>query len=334
MNRQTRAILTGVAAVAVLVLVSLASLALGSRQIEPGVVWDAITGADAQSNDAKVVLFQRVPRMIIGMLAGAALGVAGTLMQGLTRNPLADPGLLGVNAGASVAVLVAVLGFGVSNPGGFTVFALVGAALAAALVMSIGSRGGGGEAGPVKLALTGAAVTAGLTSVTMYLLNTEQTALDSYRFWSVGSLTGRDMESVAWVAPIIALALVVSLFIGGGLNLLAMGEASARSLGHSVRTTQLTTAVLIVLLCGSATAIAGPVVFAGLVVPHLLRTLVGVDYRLITAIAIPTGAALLVAADTIGRLLAPTDVEAGLVVAFIGAPVLIALVLKRKMVKL
>lgn len=334
MSRTTRAILTGVAAVVLLALAAVASLAFGTRQIEPHVVWEAVTGADVASNDAKVVLFQRVPRMIIGVLAGAALGVAGTLMQGLTRNPLADPGLLGVNAGASVAVLFAVLTLGISNPGGFTVFALIGAALAAALVMAVGSRGGGGEAGPVKLALTGAAVTAGLTSLTMYLLNTERTALESYRFWSVGSLTGRDMESVVWVAPIIGVALLGSLFIGGGLNLLAMGEASARSLGHSVRTTQILTAVLIVLLCGSATAIAGPIVFAGLVVPHLLRTIVGVDYRLITVIAIPTGATLLVAADVIGRMLAPTDVEAGLVVAFIGAPVLIGLVLKRKMVKL
>ncbi|MGO1393826.1 FecCD family ABC transporter permease [Agrococcus casei] len=334
MNRTSRAVLTGIAAVALLALVAVASLAIGSRSIEPEVVWQALTGADAQSNDAKVVLFQRVPRMVIGMLAGAALGVAGTLMQGLTRNPLADPGLLGVNAGASVAVLVGVLAFGITHPGGFTVFALVGAALAAAVVMAIGSRGGGGEAGPVKLALTGAAVTAGLTSLTMYLLNTEQTALDAFRFWSVGSLTGRDIESVVWVAPLIGIALVGSLFIGGGLNLLAMGEASARSLGHSVRTTQITTAVLIVVLCGSATAIAGPIVFAGLVVPHLLRALVGVDYRTIVAISIPAGAALLVAADVVGRMLAPSEVEAGLVVAFIGAPVLVGLVLKRRMVKL
>ena len=334
MNRATRAILTGVAATVALVLIAAASLAIGSRDIDPQVVWQAITGADAHSNDARVVLFQRVPRMIIGMLAGAALGVAGTLMQGLTRNPLADPGLLGVNAGASVAVLIAALAFGISHPGGFTVFALVGAAAAAVLVLLIGSSGGGDEAGPVKLALTGAAVTAGLTSVTMYLLNTERSALEAYRFWSVGSLTGRDIDAVAWVAPLIAVALVAALFVGAGLNMLAMGESSAISLGHSVRTTQVATAALIVVLCGAATAIAGPIVFAGLVVPHVLRAIVGVDYRAIIALAIPTGAALVLASDVIGRLLAPSEVEAGLVVAFIGAPLLIGLVLRRKMVQL
>ena len=322
-----------IAAVLLLAIVSLASLAIGSRPIDPGVVWDAIIGVDTDSNDANVVLQQRVPRTVIGLFAGAALGMAGALMQGLTRNPLADPGLLGVNAGASVAVLLAITLLGVTNPGGFTLFALAGAAVAAAVVMGIGSRGADGG-GPVKLALTGAAVTAGLTAVSLFVLNTTTSALDSYRFWSVGSLTGRDLESVVWVAPLIVAAALVAVPVGGGLNLLAMGEATATGLGHSVRRTQILAAALIVVLCGAATAIAGPIVFAGLVVPHVLRSIVGVDYRWIIGLGAPAGAALVVAADVVGRLLAPSEVEAGLVIAFIGAPVLIGLVLRKRMVTL
>ncbi|WP_293698406.1 iron chelate uptake ABC transporter family permease subunit [uncultured Agrococcus sp.] len=333
MTTAAKGVITAVVAVALLMLATLGSLAIGSRDVDPATVLQILTGADTESNDASVVLQQRAPRTVIGVFAGAALGVAGSLMQGLTRNPLADPGLLGVNAGASVAVLIAITALGITNPGGFTLFALVGAALAAALVMAIGTRGRDGG-GPVKLALTGAAVTAGLTAVSMYVLNTATTALDTYRFWSVGSLTGRDLESVIWVAPLIIVGVLVSIPVGGGLNLLAMGESTARALGHSVRATQLFAAVLIVVLCGSATAIAGPIVFAGLVVPHVLRAIVGVDYRWIIAIGIPLGAALVLAADIVGRVLAPGEVEVGLVIAFIGAPVLVGIVLRRTMVTL
>lgn len=310
------------------------SLAVGARAIPLADVWGALTHPGLTTPDAIVVLTQRVPRTVIGLLAGAALGVAGALMQGLTRNPLADPGLLGVNSGASVAVLAAITLWGITAPGGFIWFAFGGAAVAAAIVFWIGSSGTQG-ASPARLALTGAAVTAGLTSVSMLILTTQQAAFEAYRFWSVGSLTGRDLSTALPLAPVIGLGILIALAFSGGLNLLAMGEQTARGLGHNVQRTRIVTVIAVVLLCGSATAIAGPLVFVGLVVPHVARALVGTDYRWIVAVSAPLGAALLLTADTVGRIIAPPgEVEAGLVVAFIGAPMLIALVLRRKAVAL
>lgn len=331
-------VLRPVLVLAASILVALAtvglSLAVGARSIPLADVWSALTHPALDSPDAIVVLTQRVPRTVIGLIAGAALGVAGALMQGLTRNPLADPGLLGVNSGASVAVLAAITVWGITSPAGFIWFAFGGAAVAAAVVFWIGSAGTEG-ASPARLALTGAAVTAGLTSVSMLILTTQEAAFNAYRFWSVGSLTGRDLATALPLAPVIALGILVALVFAGGLNLLAMGEQTARGLGHNVQRTRVVAVAAIVLLCGSATAIAGPLVFVGLVVPHVARALVGADYRWIVAVSVPLGAALLLIADTVGRIIAPPgEVEAGLVVAFIGAPMLIALVLRRKAVAL
>lgn len=310
------------------------SLAVGARSIPLADVWHALTHPSLATPNDIVVLTQRVPRTVIGLLAGAALGVAGALMQGLTRNPLADPGLLGVNAGASVAVLTAITVWGITAPAGFIWFAFGGAAVAAALVFWIGSAGAEG-ASPARLALTGAAVTAGLTSVSMLILTTQQAAFEAYRFWSVGSLTGRDLSTALPLLPVIVVGILIALVFSGGLNMLAMGEQTARGLGHNVQRTRIVTVIAVVLLCGSATAIAGPLVFVGLVVPHIARALAGADYRWIVAASVPLGAALLLVADTVGRVIAPPgEVEAGLVVAFIGAPVLIGLVLRRKAVAL
>lgn len=323
-----RFVLVFVGAVALAVLAVVLSLGVGARPIPPAVVIDALTAYDPADNDHVVVVAQRIPRTLIGLLAGLALALAGTVMQGLTRNPFADPGLLGVNAGASTAVLLAITVAGVTRPDGFVWFAFAGAAVAALVVAAVGSRGPDG-ANPAKLALTGAAVTAGLTAVTLLILTTQAAALDVYRFWSVGSLTGRDIDAVTVVLAPLAVGVLVALVTARGLNLIALGEDTATGLGHSVARTRGLGIAATVLLAGGATAIAGPIVFLGLVVPHALRALIGGSYGRLMAAGIPLGAALLLFADVIGRVIAPPgEVQAGVVIAFVGAPVLIALVLR------
>ncbi|MFT4214550.1 MAG: iron chelate uptake ABC transporter family permease subunit [Microbacterium sp.] len=331
-QRRARSVLAGV--VVLLAIAIVLSLAVGARPIAPGEVWRALTAADPDNADHVVVLTQRVPRTVIGVAAGAALALAGTVMQGLTRNPLADPGLLGVNAGASVAVLAAVVLLGITTPSGFVWFAFAGAAIAAVVVALIGSRGP--DAGsPAKLALTGAAVTAGLSAVTMLILTTQIVALDVYRYWSVGGLTARGLDSVALVGVPLLLGAALALGSARGLDLIALGEETASGLGHDVARTRAVGILATVLLCGGATAIAGPIVFLGLMVPHALRAVVGENYRRLLTIGVPAGAAVLLLADVAGRVIAlPGEVQAGIVVAFLGAPVLIALVLRRRQVVL
>lgn len=326
--RDRRGLLLLVLAVALLAVMVVVSLMIGARAIPPWVVVEAFVRPDPDSADHIVVLTQRVPRTVIGILAGAALALAGTLMQGLTRNPLADPGLLGINAGASVAVLGAITLWGITSPSGFVWFAFAGAGAAAIVVALIGTRGPDGSS-PAKLALTGAAVTAGLTAVTTLVLTTSITAFDVFRYWQVGGLTARGLDTVAVVAVPILVGAVIAFTSARGLDLMALGDDTATGLGHSVARTRALGIVATVLLCGGATSIAGPIVFVGLLVPHALRALVGGDYRWLLAIGAPAGAILLLAADVIGRVIAlPGEVQAGLVVAFVGAPVLISLVLR------
>lgn len=331
-DRRGRLLLTG--AIALLAVMIVVSLMIGARSVAPGIVIDALLRPDLSLADHSVILTQRVPRTVIGVLAGAALALAGTLMQGLTRNPLADPGLLGVNAGASVAVLAAITLFGITAPAGFVWFAFGGAALAAVAVALIGTRGPDG-ANPAKLALTGAAVTAGLTAVTTLILTTSITAFDVFRYWQVGGLTARGLDTVAVVVLPILVGAVIGFTSARGLDLLALGEDTATGLGHSVTRTRVLGIIAAVLLCGAATSIAGPIVFLGLLVPHALRALIGGEYRWLLAIGAPAGAIVLLAADVLGRVIAPPgEIQAGLVVAFVGAPVLVSLVLRRGRVSL
>ncbi|MCS5736130.1 FecCD family ABC transporter permease [Herbiconiux daphne] len=316
----------------VLVLVAVgASLFLGSRSIDLAAVVDALAGRGGDAVEQMVVLDLRVPRTVIGLVAGAALGLAGALMQGLTRNPLADPGLLGVNAGASLAVVVAISAFGVTAPSGYIWFAFAGAAIAAVLVYLVAS----GRNGPTPLSLTlaGAAVTAILTSLITLVLLRDLDTLGQYRFWSVGSLVARDVGTAGTLAPFLAVGAVVALLLGRSLNGLALGDDVARGLGQRVGLTRVLAGAAIIVLCGGATALAGPLVFVGLVVPHVARRFVGADYRWILLYSLPLGAILLVLADTVGRLIAaPSELEAGIVVAIIGAPVLIVLVRRNRAV--
>jgi iron complex transport system permease protein len=323
---------------ALLVLVVALSLALGARSVPLGQVWDALTGARpddlAAARNWSVVRSLRVPRTILGLLVGAALGMAGTLIQGLTRNPLADPGLLGVEAGASLAVVIGINTLAITSPVGYVWFGFVGAAVAGAIVYALGSIGRGG-ADPVKLALAGAAMTALLTALTSAVLLSDQATLNEYRFWAVGSLAGRDDDVVWAVAPWIGGALFCGLLVGRLLNGLALGDDVARSLGLGLARARLTVAVIVTVLCGAAVAGAGPIVFVGLVIPHVARSITGPDYRWILAWSVILGPVLLLGADTAGRLVArPGEVQVGIMTALIGAPVFIALVRRKNLAEI
>ena len=319
----------GLALLALLLLLLLAvvaSLALGARDIALGQVWAALVDPVAGDNDHLVVRDLRVPRTLVGLVGGAALGVAGALMQGVTRNPIADPGLLGINSGASLAVLGAISLLGVTSVSGYLWFAFAGAALAAVVVYGAASLGPEGVT-PVKLALVGAAVTATSTSVITVVLLADTQALDDYRFWQVGSLANRPLDVLTAVAPFVVVGLVLALAAGRVLDALALGDDVARGLGQDVVRGRLLVVLAVVLLCGSAVSMVGPIAFVGLAVPHLARAVVGLDHRRIVAVAALLGPVLLLGADVAGRLVVrPGELEAGLVVALVGAPVLLLVV--------
>jgi len=318
--------------VVLLALLCLASLAWGARDVPLHAVIDALVDPVPGNQDHIAVRDQRLARTLAGLLAGLALGVAGGLLQGLTRNPIADPGLLGINSGSSLAVVGAIAVLGITSPAGFVWFAFAGAAVAATVVYAVASLGGGG-ATPVKLALVGAAFTAGATSLITVVLITDYTVLADYRFWQVGSLVNRPMDTVAVVAPFVAVGLVLALASARFLNAMALGDDLARGLGQRVGLGRALVCAAVVLLCGSATSLAGPIAFVGLAVPHLARAVVGPDQRWILPWSALLGPTLLIAADVLGRLLVrPAELEVGIVVAFLGAPVLIALVRTQKAV--
>lgn len=323
--------LTGIAAAAlVLGVISAASLALGSAELELGTVLGALTAFDG-SNGHLIVLELRLPRTLVGILVGAAMALAGAIMQGVTRNPLADPGILGVNAGASLAVVLAIVVAGITDVGEYVWFALAGAALASGVVYALGSVGRGG-ATPLRLALAGAVLAALLTSLTSAVLVLDANTLDQFRFWAVGSIAGRDLDVVADVLPFIVVGSALALVSGRQLNALSLGDDVARSLGQHTGVVRLALSAAVALLAGGAVAAAGPIAFVGLAVPHAARAMVGPDYRWILPYAALLGPSLLLASDISGRILArPGEVQVGIMTALVGAPVLIWLVRQRRL---
>ena len=273
---------------------------------------------------------KRVPRTVLAMLVGAALAVSGAVMQGVTRNPLADPGILGVTAGAALFVVVGIAFLGLADPTSYIWVAIAGAALAAAFVYAVGSLGRGGPT-PLKLALAGAACSAAFTSLISAILLPRLDVMDTFRFWQIGGVGGAQTEKTLQVLPFLAVGALLSLATARGLNSLALGDDLARGLGEHVGRTRLLAAVGAVTLAGAATAVAGPIGFVGLAVPHLCRLLVGVDHRWLLPFSAVLGAALLTAADVVGRLVArPAEVDVGIVTAMLGAPVFIWIVRRQK----
>ncbi|HEX5741859.1 MAG TPA: iron chelate uptake ABC transporter family permease subunit [Pilimelia sp.] len=317
---------------ALLALLALVSVAVGARTLPLSTVAAALWAPDG-SFDATVVVGQRVPRTLLAAAVGAALGVAGALMQALTRNPLAEPGLLGVNGGAAAAVVSAISFLGLTSPLAYVWFAFAGAAAAAVVVHTIGAAGRAG--GPVRLALAGVAVSAALLAYSYAVQLADDKALDHFRFWVVGGLAGRDVGVLTSLAPFLAGGLAAGLALARPLNVLALGEDTGRALGLRPGRTRLAAAGAVTLLCGAATAAAGPFSFVGLAVPHAARALVGPDQRWVLPYAVLLGPCLVLAADVAGRVvLAEGELEAGLVTAFVGAPLFIALVRRRKLAQL
>lgn len=322
-----RALATAVAVLALLLAVLL-SLAVGARTVAPAAVVDALLHG-GHSDAAEVVREMRVPRTLIGLMVGAALALAGTALQGITRNPIADPGVLGISQGASVAVVLAIAYAGIHTLSGYVWFAFAGAAVASVAVYAIASRGRGG-ATPVKLALGGAAINALLVSVTMAVLTTKASALDEFRFWQVGSIAGREAQVAQQIWPFLLVGVVLVLSVARGLNALALGEDVAKGLGRNVAAVRIVGGIGATALTGAGVAAAGPIAFVGLAVPHIARAIVGGDHRWVLPMAALIGPVMLLVSDVVGRIvLPPGEVPAGVMTALIGVPFLVALVRRK-----
>ncbi|MFC9897527.1 FecCD family ABC transporter permease [Nocardia sp. NPDC127579] len=305
---------------AVLLLVGVLSLALGSRSVPVGTVVAALVG-QGDGRDALVVTGMRMPRTLVGIVVGAALGLAGAVVQGVTRNPLAAPTTLGINAGAGLAVVTAIYAFGLNQPVEYVWFAFVGAAGAALFTFVLGRRSG--DIDPVRLVLGGTVLQLVLVSWTTAVLVFSERTLDEARFWLAGSIAQRDLQVLLPMLPTLVLGAVLGLVIAPALNTFALGDEAAHALGVPVTRIRVTGMLAAVLLAGSAVAVAGPIAFIGLGAPHLVRLLVGNDHRLLVPGCLIGGPLLLLTADIAGRLIArPSEVEVGIVTALLGAPLL------------
>lgn len=315
--------------VALLVAAGILSVTFGTRSVAVGDILAGLTG-DLDTASAAAVA-KRVPRTVLAMLVGAALALAGAIMQGVTRNPLADPQILGINGGASLAVVIGIAFFGITSAFGYIWLALIGAAVSAVFVYAIGSLGRGGPS-PLKLALAGAATAVAFTSLISAILLPRIDVMSVFRFWQIGGVGGATPDKIALVIPFLAVGAVLCIISATSLNSLALGDELAAGLGERVRTARLVSALGAVILCGAATAVAGPIGFVGLIVPHICRLLVGPDHRWLLPVTALTGAILLTVADVVGRVIArPEEVEVGIVTALIGAPFFIAIVRRQRM---
>ncbi|WP_372504768.1 FecCD family ABC transporter permease [Streptomyces telluris] len=329
--RRAAGLLACTALVAVLAVLS---IGIGAKTIPPGDVLHALLHPDPGNDDWIVVRTSRLPRSLLGIGVGVALGLSGALMQALTRNPLADPGLLGVNAGAAAAVAAATALLDLGSFSAYVWCALLGAAVAAAAVHLLGTRGRS-RATPVRLALAGTAVTAVLTAVVNGLILLDPLTLNRFRFWQIGTLGGVDGALLRQVLPFLAAGALLAALLARPLNAVALGDDTARALGAHPGRTQFATMLAITLLCGAATAAVGPIAFVGLAVPHVARLIAGPDQRWVLPYSAVLAAALLLAADILGRVvLRPQELEAGVVTAFLGAPLFIALVRRKRISEL
>ncbi|MFI5491559.1 iron chelate uptake ABC transporter family permease subunit [Actinoplanes sp. NPDC051859] len=320
-----------------LVAVAALSIAIGTKSIPLGTVLDALDGQTNlpdRAQDVQIIQELRIPRTLLGLLAGVALGLGGALLQGLTRNPLADPAILGIDAGAAAAVILAIQVFGIGTLTGYIWFAFAGAAGAFTVVYLLGTRGRSG-ASPERLALAGAAIHAALFAIVNAVALLDSATFDRYRMWMVGSLALGDLSVVYGVLPFVAAGSLLALLLGPAMNAIALGEDTARALGANLNRTRILSAISITLLCGAAVAAVGPLAFVGLAVPHVARTIVGPDQRWLLPYSLVLAPTLLLLADILGRVLVrPGELQVGIVTAFLGAPVFLAVILRRRIVPL
>ena len=320
-----------VAGTVLLLLALLLSLAIGSRPIPPGEVLDALLGGGTSDN-AHVVRSLRIPRTVIGVLVGIALAVAGAVMQGITRNPIAEPGILGVSQGASLGVVCAIAFAGVHSLSGYVWFGFAGAALAGVTVYLLAGSGRDG-ATPIKLALAGAAMNAFLASVVSGIVTTNAQALEGFRFWQVGSLSGRGGDIAQGIWPFLLAGVLIVATAARGLDALALGEDIAKGLGHNTASIRLLGAMGATVLTGAAVAAAGPIAFTGLAVPHIARALVGTAHRWLLPMAALLGPVMILVSDVIGRILfPPSEVPVAVMTALLGVPFLVVLVRRKAVV--
>ena len=333
MARTRRLVLVVALLMAALVVLLVASLAIGSRLIPTGTVLDALTNFDPGSDDQLVIRFSRLPRTLIGVLAGAALGLAGVLTQSLTRNALAEPGTLGVNAGAAVGVIIGLIATGGASIMVYVWFAFAGAALTSVLVHRLGRTGRSGV-DPARLVLAGAALSIVLSALTRALiLSADATVYESFRSWATGSLQGRGWESLPVVGTCLVVGLLISLALAGPLDSVSLGTDMATSLGVNIRLTWTLANAAIVVLAGGATAACGPIAFIGLASPHIARAVSGPNHRLLLPVSALLAAVLLLLADVIGRIVVfPGEIGAGVMTALIGSPFFIHLVRRGRVV--
>jgi iron complex transport system permease protein len=312
----------------------LASIALGARivgwsDVVSGLA--AVVSGDDSGGIAEAAVRVRVPRTLLAIVVGAALGLSGAVMQGITRNPLADPGILGVMTGASLAVVIGMTWFGLRSATGYIWVAITGAAVAATFVYAVGSLGRGG-ATPLKLALAGTATSAALLSLISVVLLPRVDLINQYRFWQIGGVGGATYQKTWQVLPFLVVGAVISVAAARGLNSLALGDDVAAGLGIHVGRTRVLASVGAITLCGAATAVAGPIVFVGLVVPHVCRLLIGVDHRWLLPASMIFGAVLLTTADVVGRLVTrPAEIDVGIIMSIVGAPFFIYIVRRQKL---
>lgn len=311
-----------------LALLCVASVTIGVRSVGWADIWAALNGATGTISEAAIA--KRIPRTLLAILVGAALGLSGAVMQGVTRNPLADPGILGVNTGASLAIVVGIAFFGIAAADVYIWTAIAGAAITAVFVFAIGSMGRGGPT-PLKLALAGTATSVALHSFITAVVLPRGDISDSFQAWQVGGVGGAGYASIGQVLPFLIFGFVISLLSARKLNSLALGDDLAAGLGENVLVARLVAALGAVVLCGAATAVCGPIGFVGLVVPHVCRSLSGVDYRWLLPLSAVGGASLLVGADVVGRIVArPSELDVGVITALIGAPFFIWIVRRQR----
>ena len=305
------------------------SFVFGARYVSIESVIEILGNPEMDTFEALVVK-ERIPRTIFALIAGASLAVSGTLMQSVTRNPIADPSILGINTGASLAVVMGIAFLGINTYKQYIVLALIGAVLTSALVYFVASLGAGGMS-PIKLALSGVIISALLSSMVSIIMLPRSEVVRDFRFWQIGGVGGAGWEEITAALPVIIIGFILSIAIAPSLNALALGEDVATGLGVNVGLTRLVSSTAAIMLCATVTALAGPIGFIGLMAPHMIRMLFGNNIRFLIPVSALTGAILLTFSDVVGRLVAyPGELDVGVVTAFIGAPIFILIAMKAK----
>lgn len=320
--RKKNFVLAMVLCMALLFIFAVFSISFGAKQIAFSKVIDVLLGKDVDSLEATIIQ-QRIPRTVFGILAGGALGISGALMQSITRNPIADPSILGVNTGASLFVVAGIAFLNITAAYQYIWLAIIGAGITAFFVYSVASIGKDG-ATPLKLALSGAAVSIVLGSLVSTIMLPDDRVLQAFRFWQVGSIGSATWDNISLISPFLIMGFIISMFISRYLNNLALGDEAATALGTNVVITRSVGALASVLLCGATTALAGPIGFVGLIVPHLIRLIYGSEMEKILPLSFLGSGILLLVSDLIGRIIgSPGETEVGIITAVLGAPVFI-----------